>query len=147
MSAENSLERMDAVDFFHAELEFRTDVSDVWAAMAQPDPGFVLVDSRGEEAWGQARIPGAVHLPTRRIAGRAREMFAPGTPIVTYCWGPGCNGATRAALEFARLGHPVREMLGGIEYWQREGLPVVGSPAVAGPDALTTVVDTIRCDC
>ena len=46
-----------------------------------------------------------------------------------YCWGPGCNGATRAALEFARLGHPVKEMLGGFEYWVREGLPLEGADA------------------
>jgi rhodanese-related sulfurtransferase len=44
-----------------------------------------------------------------------------GTTVVTYCWGPGCNGATRAALAFARLGYPVKEMIGGYEYWVREG--------------------------
>jgi hypothetical protein len=44
--------------------------------------------------------------------------------VVTYCWGPGCNGATRAALEFARLGFRVKEMIGGYEYWVREGFPV-----------------------
>jgi rhodanese-related sulfurtransferase len=44
--------------------------------------------------------------------------------VVTYCWGPGCNGATRAALEFAKLGYPVKEMIGGFEYWVREGAPV-----------------------
>lgn len=45
-------------------------------------------------------------------------------PVVTYCWGPGCNGSTRAALEFAKLGYEVKEMLGGFEYWAREGYPV-----------------------
>lgn len=43
-------------------------------------------------------------------------------PVVTYCWGPGCNGGTRAAL--AELGHQVKEMLDGIEYWIREGFEV-----------------------
>ena len=42
-------------------------------------------------------------------------------PVVTYCWGPGCNGATRAALALAELGYQVKEMLGGFEYWAREG--------------------------
>jgi hypothetical protein len=27
-------------------------------------------------------------------------------------------------LEFAKLGYPVKEMIGGFEYWTREGLPV-----------------------
>lgn len=45
-------------------------------------------------------------------------------PVVVHCWGPGCDGATRAALALARLGFRVKEMLGGIEYWIREGYAV-----------------------
>ena len=45
--------------------------------------------------------------------------------MVVYCWGPGCNGATRAALQFSRLGYAVKEMIGGFEYWAREGLEIV----------------------
>jgi rhodanese-related sulfurtransferase len=44
--------------------------------------------------------------------------------VVTYCWGPGCNGATRAALALSLEGYVVREMLGGVEYWVREGFPL-----------------------
>lgn len=114
----------DAVRHFRARLGFETDVSDVAAALASPDAGFVLVDTRSEAAWAAGRIPGAVHLPGRRIAEEAARRIAPGTPVVVYCWGPGCNGATRAALAFATLGHPVKEMLGGFEYWAREGFEV-----------------------
>ncbi len=70
--------------------------------------------------------------------------------MVTYCWGPGCNGATRAALEFARLGYPVKEMLGGYEYWVREGFPVVSAAGLTRQtaDPLTAPVNTaISCDC
>src|SRR5690348_6456152 len=63
---------LNAVDFFTAELAFRTDVSDVHAALHDPlGPGFVLVDSRGDAAWAQAHIGAAVHLPTVDIAKRA----------------------------------------------------------------------------
>jgi rhodanese-related sulfurtransferase len=115
---------MQAANFFAARLAHQTDVSDVHAALESDSPGFVLVDSRGAAGWTQGRIPGALHLPTADIPARAPALLDPGTPVVTYCWGPGCNGATRAALALAHLGHPVREMLGGIEYWIREGLPV-----------------------
>jgi rhodanese-related sulfurtransferase len=114
---------MDAAAHFAAQLAFYTDVADVAAVL--PDPGFVLLDSRSEAAWDQGHIPGAVHLPTREIASRAVAELDPAVPVVTYCWGPGCNGATRAALALARLGYQVKEMIGGIEYWIREGLPVV----------------------
>ncbi|MDX6744113.1 rhodanese-like domain-containing protein [Actinocorallia sp. A-T 12471] len=113
----------DAVAHFAARLAFETDVADVRAALASGDPGFVLVDSRDTAAWDQGHIPGALHLPTAEIPTRARDLLDPAVPVVTYCWGPACNGATRAALALARLGYPVKEMLGGIEYWIREGNP------------------------
>jgi rhodanese-related sulfurtransferase len=116
---------MNAREFFAAELAYQTDAADVHAAMQNPDgPGFVLVDSRGEAAWQQEHIAGAVHLPYAEIEKRAPLELDPATPVVTYCWGPGCNAATKAALEFAKLGYEVREMIGGIEYWKRDGLPV-----------------------
>jgi rhodanese-related sulfurtransferase len=130
----------DAVAFFASRLAFQTDVADVHAAFASGDPGFVLVDSRSTAAWAQGRIPGAVHVPTAEIPERAAVLLDQAVPVVTYCWGPGCNGATRAALALARLGYPVREMLGGMEYWTRGGFAVETDAGLtlADPDPLTT---------
>jgi rhodanese-related sulfurtransferase len=114
----------DAAAHFAARLAFETDVSDVHAALESGNPGFVLLDSRSAGAWEQGHVPGARHVPGREIPARAAAELDPSVPIVTYCWGPGCNGATRAALALARLGYRVREMLGGFEYWAREGLAV-----------------------
>lgn len=139
----------DAVAYFTAQLAFTTDVSDVHAALATGDPGFVLVDSRGAAAWQQAHIPGARHLPTAEIARRAPAEFDPAVPVVTYCWGPGCDGATRAALAFAELGFRVKEMRGGVEYWIREGFRVrtPAGPLAYPADPLTTLADRPDCDC
>ncbi|WP_431219588.1 rhodanese-like domain-containing protein [Leifsonia xyli] len=141
----------EATRHFATKLRFETDPSDVKAAR---DAGqrMVLVDSRGETAWRQGRIEGAIHLPTADIAERSAELIPAGTPVVVYCWGPGCNGSTRAALAFSLLGYEVREMIGGFEYWAREGLPVVDDhgPIVREPDELTAPVGVgagIDCDC
>ncbi|MDH6465266.1 rhodanese-related sulfurtransferase [Micromonospora sp. A200] len=138
-----------AVAHFLDRLTFETDVSDVHADLTARVPGLVVVDSRGPDAWRQGHLPGAVHLPTAEIATRAAELVPAGTAVVTYCWGPGCNGATRAALEFARLGYRVKEMLGGYEYWVREGLPVrTPTGETRRPvDHLTAPRATARCDC
>ncbi|MCD5346491.1 rhodanese-like domain-containing protein [Agromyces sp. H3Y2-19a] len=130
-----------AIRHFEGRLAFETDVSDVAAELAAGAPGFVLVDTRNEAAWAQGRVPGAVHLPGRRIAGEAAALVPSGVPVVVYCWGPACNGATRAALEFARLGHPVKEMIGGFEYWVREGFAYETDEGLAQrvPDPLTNV--------
>ncbi|MFD8781677.1 rhodanese-like domain-containing protein [Kitasatospora sp. NPDC059599] len=111
----------EAAAHFAARLAFEADVSDVHADLASGVSGVVVVDTRSEVAWDQGRIPGAVHIPTARIAELAPRLIDPALTVVTYCWGPGCNGATRAALAFARLGYRVKEMLGGFEYWVREG--------------------------
>ncbi|WP_049557754.1 rhodanese-like domain-containing protein [Nonomuraea sp. SBT364] len=131
-----------ALAHFAARLSFETDVSDVAADLAAGVPGLVVVDSRDEKSWNQGHIPGAVHLPTAEIAARAAELIPAGATVVTYCWGPGCNGATKAALEFAKLGHAVKEMIGGFEYWAREGLAV---DSIDGPAARP--VDPLTCAC
>ncbi len=70
--------------------------------------------------------------------------------VVVHCWGPGCNGAQKAALEFAKLGRPVKEMIGGFEYWAREGFPVEdgdGTVTRRSPDPLTAPTTGIACGC
>ncbi|WP_350279161.1 rhodanese-like domain-containing protein [Kribbella sp. HUAS MG21] len=115
-----------AVAHFAGRLSLEVDPADVAADIgAGALDGWVLVDSRSQESWDQGHLPGAIHLPHREIPDRAADVVPDGVTVVTYCWGPGCNGATRAALAFARLGYPVKEMIGGFEYWVREGGPIV----------------------
>ena len=141
---------------FAGRLAFEADVSDVHADLAAGLLGraFVLIDSRSREAWDQGHLPGAAHLPTREIASRAadgsiRRLIPSGVPCVTYCWGPGCNGATRAALELARIGIAVKEMIGGFEYWVREGFAYETRWGLREPatDPLTAPADRAACGC
>jgi rhodanese-related sulfurtransferase len=137
---------VDAAAHFAGRLAMETDVSDVAAALDSDSPGFVLLDSRSQEAWAQGHVSGAVHVPGREIPGRAPVELDRSVPVVTYCWGPGCNGATRAALALALLGYRVREMLGGFEYWAREGLPVETPDGVRRP-AADPLTAPVSCGC
>jgi rhodanese-related sulfurtransferase len=140
----------DARRHFAARLAFETDVSDVAADLAAGTPGIVVVDTRSEESWAQGHVQGAVHLPTGEIAERAGAVVPQDVTVVVYCWGPGCNGAQKAALEFAKLGLPVKEMIGGFEYWAREGFPVEsgGGAVTRRPaDPLTAPVGGVSCAC
>jgi len=122
---------MDALAYFSHRLAFETDVADVAAALeAGGDPGFVLLDARSPRSYEAGHLPGA-RLLTRPF--EADDVAALGdAPLVVYCWGPACNGATKAARELAALGRPVREMIGGFEYWERDGHAVErGVPAAA----------------
>ncbi|WP_432097959.1 rhodanese-like domain-containing protein [Streptomyces sp. WAC 04229] len=140
----------EAAAYFRASLAFHTDVSDVAAAMAADGgPGFTLVDCRSTESWDQGHVPGAVHLPTAHVAAQAGRLLDPAMPVVTYCWGPACDGATRAALALAELGYPVKEMRGGFEYWVREGFAYETRQGTERPaaDPLTVPVDADDCGC
>ncbi|HAS33374.1 MAG: sulfurtransferase [Microbacterium sp.] len=129
----------DALTYFENKLAHETDASDVYAAQHAGDE-FVLVDVRSDEAWRQGRIRGAIHLPHQRIATAATDLIAAGTPVVVYCWSPGCNGGAKGAAAFARLGYDVKEMIGGYEYWVREGQPTVNDdgelPRVFDPQVM-----------
>lgn len=134
-----------AVAHFAGRLAFETDVADVHAALAgldAADAPFTLVDVRSQESWDQGHVPGAVHLPGGKVRLRAEQTIDRDRPVVTYCWGPGCNAATKAALEFAKLGYDVKEMIGGFEYWVREGFAyeTTSGRIQPAPDPLTAPI-------
>lgn len=66
----------------------------------------------------------AILMHYSEIARRACKEIPAGASAVVYCWSPGCNAGAKGALEFARLGFEVSEMIVGFEYWVREGYPV-----------------------
>lgn len=151
----------DAAAHFGCRIAFETDPTDVHAALETGEPGFVLVDTRSAEAWNQGHARGAVHIAKPDMPA-VIPAYPAGTSFVVYCWGPGCNGAMRAGLIISQLGYAVKEMIGGFEYWAREGLPVdaVGADAsgasvtvdaTRAPDPLTSPVRAgggrIACDC
>jgi len=118
--------RESAITHFSAKLQFETDPSDVAAAKAAGN-AFVIIDVRNQDSWDQGHIPGAIHMPARDIDRRSGELPPPSEDpeIVVYCWGPACNGSTKAALALSLLGYElVKEMIGGFEYWAREGLAI-----------------------
>jgi len=132
----------DALAYFTAKLTHETDPSDVYSAQRAGER-VTLIDVRDADAWAQGRIPGAVHMPHREIARRAPAEIPAGTPVVVYCWSPGCNGGAKAAREFALLGYPVKEMIGGYEYWTREGQPTESDQG-ALPRTFDPLVMTVR---
>ena len=118
-----------AQQHFEALLAYETDCWDVHDAASRPDPGFVLLDVRSPELFASGHLPGAVNLPHGRLVERNLEQYAVDTLFVVYCAGPHCNGADRAAVRLARLGRPVKKMIGGVEGWKDEGFSLDPPPA------------------
>ncbi|QNA92903.1 MULTISPECIES: rhodanese-like domain-containing protein [unclassified Microbacterium] len=120
---------IDRTDYYSAKLSYETDPSDVHAAQKAGE-NVVIIDVRSAEAWAQGRVAGAVHMHYSEIANRAPVEIPADADVVVYCWSPGCNAGAKGSLEFAKLGYRVREMIGGFEYWVREGYPVEDADGV-----------------
>lgn len=111
----------DAIAHFAGLLSLETDCWDVHASLAVPDPGFVLLDVRSQAQFDAGHADGAVSMPRAAISDESLANYASDTVFVVYCAGPHCNGADKAALRLARLGRPVKKMIGGVTGWLDEG--------------------------
>ena len=67
-------------------------------------------------------------LKEGRVVSVCPEV-AGGLPVLTYCDGIGCNASTKGALNMARLGFKVRELIGGLDWWKHDGHPTEGRSA------------------
>jgi rhodanese-related sulfurtransferase len=123
--------------FADARLAYEIDV--VAAFHAQDDGAVVIVDTRKQLSWDHGHIAGAVHLPSDTLDARLSTLPRDRT-LVVYGWGPGCNGATQTARRLLAEGFEVRELIGGYEYWARNGFAVERDGAVTRqtPDPLVT---------
>jgi len=114
-------ERVATKKHFEESLAFETDCWDVHAAIASGKSDFVLLDVRSPELYNKGHIATAVNLPHRKIVAGKLSAYPEDTIFITYCAGPHCNGATRAAIRLAQLNRPVKIMIGGITGWLDEG--------------------------
>ncbi|AXK63125.1 rhodanese-like domain-containing protein [Burkholderia sp. IDO3] len=124
-----------ALAHFDASLHFETDCWDVHDALASGAPDFVLLDVRGPDLFARGHVPGARNLPHRKIVAGKLAGYPAGTLFVVYCAGPHCNGAARAAIRLARLGRPVKLMIGGVTGWLDEGFALSNDGQPEGADA------------
>jgi rhodanese-related sulfurtransferase len=114
-----------ALHHFQSLLEFETDCWDVHHAITNNRQDFILLDVRGEELYERGHLETATSLPHARINEKAIEKYPLDTLFIVYCAGPHCNGADKAAIRLAKLGRPVKKMIGGVTGWLDEGFSLI----------------------
>jgi rhodanese-related sulfurtransferase len=110
-----------ATAHFGTAFEFETDCWDVHDAIASGRQDFVLFDARSPDLYARGHVPQAICMPHGKIVEAKLRDYPLDTLFVVYCAGPHCNGAHRAAYRLAKLGRPVKLMIGGITGWLDEG--------------------------
>jgi rhodanese-related sulfurtransferase len=118
----------DQVRHYANKLAYEIDSWDLHVALAAGE-NVVVIDTRVREAFEREHIPGAVSIPHRTMTADSTRHIDRTALVVTYCDGIGCNGSTKGALNIAKLGFQVKELMGGLDWWKRDGHTTHGGQA------------------
>lgn len=113
------------IQHYANKLAFEIDSWDLHQAILKQEKVIVL-DVRSEEAFTNEHIPVALSFPHRNINEETAKKLDLSYTYVTYCDGIGCNASTKGAFKLAQLGITVKELIGGIEWWKRDGYQTAG---------------------
>ena len=85
-----------------------------------------ILDVREPYEWEAGHVEGSVHVPLAQVmGGGAQERLAGDRPVVVICRSG--NRSELAALMLQARGIDAENVEGGLEDWERLGLPLVDS--------------------
>lgn len=108
------------IQHYQAKLAYEIDSWDLSVALKKQE-NIIVIDARAATAFNKEHIPTAISLPHATMSARTTSNLDKTALIVTYCDGIGCNASTKAALAMAKLGFRVKELMGGLDWWKRDG--------------------------
>ena len=88
-----------------------------------------LVDCREQYEWDAGRVDGAVHIPLNTLMAGGGPSLDPSKPVAVICRSG--NRSELATMMLQARGFEAYNVEGGMEEWDREGLPYAapdGSP-------------------
>ena len=105
---------------YEDKLAFEIDSWDLSVAIKAGEE-ITVIDARSREAYSAGHIPGAVNIPHRDMSPETTQHVNRDSLVVVYCDGIGCNASTKGALQMLKLGFRVKELIGGLDWWIRDG--------------------------
>jgi rhodanese-related sulfurtransferase len=120
---------VDTAEHYRRKLAHETDAWDL-RVLQREGADVVVIDAWSDAAFAQEHIPGAVSFPHAKMSPATTANLDRKALYVTYCDGIGCNASTKGALKLAELGFEVKELIGGIEWWKRDGYPTESATVV-----------------
>lgn len=116
---------------YQNKLAYEMDPSDLFHAMENGEP-VIAIDTRQPFGYEKERIPGAINIPHRTMNEANTSHLDKSKTYICYCDGIGCNASTKGALNMTQLGFKVKELIGGIEWWIKDGYATEGNFATDG---------------
>jgi len=122
---------MNKNEFYEAKLKFETDSWDLFEALNNGD-SVMAIDARSKEAFEIEHIPTSINIPHKTMSEENTSHLDKSKIYVIYCDGIGCNASTKGALNMTNLGFNIKELLGGLDWWKRDGYSTDGSNGSEG---------------
>ncbi|MEM8938797.1 MAG: rhodanese-like domain-containing protein [Bacteroidota bacterium] len=119
------------IKHYEERISYQWDSADL-AEELKKDRKVIVIDTRKEFAYEEEHIPGAISFPHKNMDEANTSSLDRELLYICYCDGIGCNGSTKGALKMARLGFNVRELIGGLDWWKRDGFETQGTKATLG---------------
>ena len=105
---------------YQNKLAYETDAWDLKVAL-DGNENVIVIDARSLQAYEAEHIPSAINIPHRQMSQQSTAHLDKSALVVTYCDGIGCNASTKGALAMTKLGFRVKELMGGLDWWKRDG--------------------------
>jgi rhodanese-related sulfurtransferase len=112
----------DQLRHYSNKLAYEIDSWDLKLAL-ENNENIIVIDTRSPQSFAAEHIPGAISLPHRTMSEATALVLDRNALVVTYCDGIGCNASTKGALNMTTLGFRVKELMGGLDWWKRDGHP------------------------
>lgn len=112
----------DQLQHYQNKLAFEIDSWDLKVAL-EAGENVIVIDARSADVYRTEHIPAAINIPHRQMNAESTAALDKSTLVVTYCDGIGCNASTKGALAMTKLGFRVKELMGGLDWWKRDGHP------------------------
>jgi len=126
------------VEHYKNKLAYEMDSWDLSEAIKE-NQKLIVVDTRSAEAYEQKHIPNALNIPHLTMTVEITSHLDKEILYVCYCDGIGCNASTKGALNLSELGFKVQELIGGLDWWCRDGHATQGIS--------TTEEKNLHCGC
>jgi rhodanese-related sulfurtransferase len=108
------------INYYSDKLKYEIDSWDLSQSL-NDNKKVIVIDARSKEAFDLENIPTSINIPHRTMNKETTKDLDKTYLYVTYCDGIGCNASTKGALKMAELGFEVKELLGGLDWWKRDG--------------------------
>ncbi|MFC0181155.1 Rhodanese-related sulfurtransferase [Pseudarcicella hirudinis] len=113
------------IKHYEDKLSYEIDSWDAHQAILKNEK-IIILDVRSPEAFANEHIPVARNFHHKTINEESVAKLDNSYTYVVYCDGIGCNGSTKGAYKLAKLGVQVKELIGGLDWWKKDGYETTG---------------------